>query len=1179
MRAQFFIIFLFITYATTTCTFQKKGQLFQLRKASKTGLKFNNQITISDSLNAITFEYIYNGGGAAVGDVNNDGNKDLFFAGNMVTSRLYLNIGNLEFEDITEPSGVTTNSWCTGISLVDINNDELLDIYISVAGLVESELRRNIFFINQGIDENGIPHFINKAEEMGLDDDGYSTMAAFFDYDKDHDLDMYLLTNSMEGNQRNMIKPISIRGESETTDRFYLNKGDDTFTNYSLEAGIQKEGFGLGIALCDINQDSWVDVYCANDFISSDLLWINNQDGTFTERAGEYFKHFTSNGMGMDIADYNNDALLDIVVLDMMPASNLRQKLMFAFRNMDRLHESIEMGYLPQFMRNTLQLNMGKGADGKYRFSEISFLAGMHQTDWSWAPLLMDFDNDGWKDLLITNGYRKDVTNLDYISDIIRETKFGDNKENRLYLINAIYELEDVKLPNHIFKNNTDLTFEDKSEEWGLSIPTFSNGTVTCDFDNDGDLDIVVNNIDEEVHLYENLLNEKNNINGHFLTLNFDQKIKESEKIGSKIWIFQKQNKQFFEYSSYRGYKSTVDPAIHIGLGNNEQVDSLIVQWPDGTVQKTIDVKCDTIHIISRSNLAKFNEGNYIENFIDHYEDIEFKEISKTLELVEKHHETHFNDFKRTPSLIRSLSRYGPSLTVGDINQDGLDEVIMGGDRNKNTIIFMQQSNHTFSKSDLLIDSLYEDMGSLLFDADGDLDLDLYLVSGGSFWKENDPMYQDRLYINDGTGQFQYDSTALPQISSSGSCVVAGDYDRDGDLDLFVGGRLVPNKYPSTPKSYLLENVDGKFTNRSGKLGNTQGLLGMVTSALWTDVNNDDKLDLMITGEWMRITVLINTDTSFVDQSDFYKLTNTAGWWNSINGGDFDNDGDIDYLVGNYGLNSWYKATVKEPLEIHAKDFDRNGTFDPVITNYIDGKSYIVHTRNTINQLIPSMANRFMTYESYGSAPFNKSFTTQELEGAIHLTCQMMQSIILENVDGIAFIIHNLPLEAQFSPIFGTILEDFNNDNRLDVMIVGNSMADESVAGYYDASYGSILINKGDFNWNTPSPSNTNFIADGDKKALTRITLDQKSAYLVSENDGYLQAFSEHSNQADRIIKLNNQDWYYFINYNGSKRKVELYYGSGYLSSSSRNISLALDLNQLSITNFQGIPRSIYFIE
>ena len=388
-----------------------------------------NEITINDSMNTITFEYIYNGGGAAVGDVNNDGKKDLFFAGNMVSSRLYLNQGDLNFEDITEQSGSATDSWCTGTSFVDINDDGLLDLYVCVAGLVKPELRKNIFFINQGIDKNGIPHFKNLAYQMGLDDEGYSTMGVFFDYDKDHDLDMYLLTNTMAGSNRNMIMPIGMKGEKPSTDRFYINNGDGTFTNWSREAGILQEGFGLGIALCDINQDSWIDVYCANDFISNDLLWINNQDGTFTEQAGTYFKHFTSNGMGMDIADYNNDALLDVVVLDMMPVTNLRQKSMFAFRNMDRLHESIEMGYLPQFMRNTLQLNMGKAADGKYRFSEISFLAGIYQTDWSWAPLLMDFDNDGWKDLLITNGYRKDVTNLDYISDILRETKFGDNEE------------------------------------------------------------------------------------------------------------------------------------------------------------------------------------------------------------------------------------------------------------------------------------------------------------------------------------------------------------------------------------------------------------------------------------------------------------------------------------------------------------------------------------------------------------------------------------------------------------------------------------------------------------------------------------------------------------------------------------------------------------------------------
>jgi len=1095
------------------CTSNKKDRLFVLRAASSTGLHFNNQITISDSLNAVTFEYIYNGGGAAVGDVNNDGKKDLFFAGNMVSSRLYLNKGDLKFEDITEQSGTNTTSWCTGASFVDINDDGLLDLYVCVAGLVEPEQRRNIFFINQRIDNDGIPHFVDSAKEMGLDDDGYSTMAVFFDYDKDIDLDMYLLTNAMEGNQRNMLKPISTNGESESTDRFFINKGDGTFTDWSKEAGILIEGFGLGVAICDINQDNWPDVYCANDFISSDLLWINNRDGTFTEMAAQYFKHTTNNGMGMDVADYNNDGLLDIFVLDMMPVSNERQKSMFAFRSMDRMHEAVEMGYMPQYMRNTLQLNLGRFPDSLHHFSEIGMLAGIHQTDWSWAPLLVDFDNDGWKDILITNGYRKDVTNLDYISKIIRETSFRNDDDKQSYLVNAIMNLGDVKLPNYIFKNKKDLTFEDKSKEWGLDIPTFSNGTVIADLDDDGDVDIVVNNIDQEVYLFENTINSSyENAKHHFLILKFDKSLKESEKIGTKIWIFQHSNMQFFEYSPYRGYKSTIDQDIHIGLGSNKSLDSLIVQWPEGMVNKIYTPKTDTILTIKKVITSQKFNISYFDEFASEESEVVFKDVTDSLGLGIKHLESYTNDFRMTPTLMKSLSKNGPTLTTGDVDLDGLEDIIIGSDKEIKTILLKQSVNHRFTMCKILDDSVYEDYGTLLFDADNDGDLDLYIVSGGSLWKENDLRYQDRLYYNDGKGNFQHAIDALPVLTSSGSCVIAKDYDLDGDQDLFVGGRLVPRKYPSTPQSYLLANENGTFKDQSVSLGKNQGKLGMVTSAIWADVNIDQQPDLIIVGDWMQITLLMNENGTFVDRSTEYGLSNTDGWWNHINGSDFDNDGDIDLIAGNYGLNSLYKASIDEPLEIYGKDFDRNGVFDPVMTNYILGESYIVQPKNSMDQQIPSFANRFMTYEDYGKTSFNHSFSKEELVGAIHLKCNMMESVILENKEGKLFKIHNLPLTTQFAPIFGSAIEDFNNDDRVDIMLVGNSMADENIAGYYDASYGNILMNEGELKFKSISPIESNFIADGDKKALVKIIIGDQPVFLITENNGLLKAYSYHHN-------------------------------------------------------------------
>ena len=1161
---------LFILICATSCSF-KEDQLFQLLDSSKTGLEFINQININDSLNAVTFEYIYNGGGAAVGDVNNDGMEDLFFAGNMVSSRLYLNQRKLKFQDITDLSGVSTNSWCTGVSMVDINNDGLLDIYICVAGMVNSEKRKNIFFINQGIDENGIPSFVDMAAEMGLDDIGYSTMSVFFDFDKDQDLDMYLLTYFMDGMSRNQVRPIHKNGESANTDRLYRNDGDGTFSNASREAGILVEGYGLGVALCDINQDNWTDVYCANDFISNDLLWINNQDGTFTESAGKYFKHMSNNGMGMDVADYNNDGLLDVTVLDMRPVTNVRQKSMFSFRNMDGLNKSTEMGYMPQFVRNTLQLNMGKFRDGAFQFSEIGMLAGMHETDWSWAALFADFDNDGWKDLLITNGFRKDITDLDFLETLNRQNTFGTKETKHMNQVNAMAALPDVKLSNYAFQNKGDLTFEDKSKDWGLDEPTFSNGTIIADLDHDGDLDIVLNNIDQEVHLYENLWNKQESFSdsSHYLTIKFDARLKGSEIIGTKFWVHQLGNNQYFEYSPYRGYKSTVSPNIHIGLGRNQEIDSLIIQWNDGYVQKEKIVNTDTTYVISKSNSSKLYQGSYITEFDQECGNLFFKDITDLIRMNVKHQEVQLNDLQRTPTLIKHLSKFGPSLSVGDIDQDGLDDLFIGADKNIPFSIYRQNNDHTFSRIDVAGDSLYEDMGSLFFDADDDGDLDLYVVSGGSAWNNNDSAYQDQLYMNH-HGELQLNLEALPPINSSGSCVIAADFDNDGDLDLFVGGRLVPGNYPSTPQSYLLENENGIFKDVSEKLGADNGHLGMVTSALWTDVNMDRSPDLLVVGEWMKITVLINNSGSFIDQSDEYLLTNTSGWWNSINGGDFDNDGDTDYLAGNFGLNSIYKASIEQPLEIHAKDFDRNGMIDPIITQYIDGEAYIIHTRNTLMNLIPGVEYRFSTYASYGNTPFHNAFSEEELKGAIHLDCKMMQSILLENVDGREFKVHDLPNEAQFSPIFGSVLEDFNNDNRLDMMLVGNSKEPDRMAGYYDASFGNIVLNVGDFSWNVLGPSNTNFIADGDKRAIVKLEVNKEPVYLISENDRYLKAIKQTEREVSGL-KLTDKDWYYFI----EGRKVELYHGSGFLSSSTRTQFLPKKINQINVTDFSGKQRIV----
>lgn len=576
------------------CTSSRENNAFELLSVNRTGIDFNNALTISDTFNGLTFEYIYNGGGVGVGDVNNDGLKDLFFTGNMVSSRLYLNKCNLSFQDVTETAGVSTSKWCTGVSMTDINDDGWTDIYICVAG-PDSANRQNIFFINHGVDEQGIPHFTDMAEDMGLADNGYSTMAVFLDYDKDLDLDIFILTNAMEGIARSMIRPVRIDGSGPSTDRLYRNDGHGKFTNVSGEAGITIEGYGLGVAVADLNLDGWPDIYCSDDFLSNDLLYINNQNGTFTESAGQYFSHFTHNGMGMDIADINNDALSDVFVLDMLPPDNTRQKLMIASNRM-AFSQSISSGYLPQFLRNTLQLNRGIGPDGKPLFSEIAFLAGIHQTDWSWAPIFADIDNDGWKDLLVTNGFRKDVTNLDYAARLMEMTRFGTRESNRELVMAAMADLPDVKLNNFLFRNNHNLTFRDYTLNWGLDVPTFSNGAVLADLDNDGDLDLVVNNIDQPAMIFENHIPDVGN---GFLKIRFDRTISPALQYGAKVTLFHGGAMQYTEYYPFRGYKSTISDELHFGLGDDKQIDSLTVLLADGRKGVFFGMGSDTTMVLS----------------------------------------------------------------------------------------------------------------------------------------------------------------------------------------------------------------------------------------------------------------------------------------------------------------------------------------------------------------------------------------------------------------------------------------------------------------------------------------------------------------------------------------------------------------------------------------------------
>jgi enediyne biosynthesis protein E4 len=1153
-----FVFVVSILCMLAACHSNKDSLLFESVPASETGITFANTITTSDSINALNFDYIYNGGGVAVGDVNNDSLPDIYFTGNMVSGKLYLNKGNLQFEDVTEKAGVSTTKWTTGVAMIDINTDGFLDIYICVAGK-DSTQSANLLFVNNG---NGT--FTERAAAYGLADTGYSTQAAFFDYDKDGDLDMYLLTNAYESFNRNITRPKLTRGEGKSTDRLYRNNGNHTFTNVSREAGIVVEGYGLGVAISDINRDGWPDVYVANDFLTNDLLWINNQNGSFTESAAKYMKHQSHNGMGTDVADYNNDGLVDIVVLDMLPEDNLRQKTMFAAPNYDRFEQTLQYGYLPQYVRNTLQLNNGNGS-----FSEIGQMAGIHNTDWSWSALFADYDNDGLKDLLITNGYRKDVTNMDFITYSRESSMFGTDEQNRKESTAELEKLAGANVHNYVFRNKGDLTFEDKSQSWGMGEPGYSNGAAYTDLDRDGDLDLVINNIDREASIYRN--NADKLLSNNYLQIELIGAELNKRGLGTKVELMSGGNKQFQEQTLYKGYKSTVDPLIHFGLGTITKIDTLTISWPDGKLQQLYNILANQRLSIDYRQARPPDSGLVPASITSQ---TIFSEVSGKNGLAYKHQESDFVDFKIQPLLPHKFSQNGPGLAVGDVDGNGLDDFYIGGAAGKPGTLFFQTPTGRFESHEVA-KQREEDMGSLFFDADGDGDLDLYVVSGGSEFEENSASYQDRLYINDGKENFTIQKEALPEIGSSGSCVTAADYDLDGDLDLFVGGRIVPGKYPFPSRSYILQNNKGTFTDVTAKVCQELQQIGLVTAALWSDFNNDNQIDLVITGEWMPVSFFENKNGKFINVTKIAGTAQATGWWNSLTSGDFDQDGDIDYIAGNLGLNTKYKASAKEPVCVYAKDYDQNGSIDPILCYYIMGENYPTHPRDALIDQINGMRGRFQRYEQYGKATLDKVLTNQELEGALVVRSEYFQSAYVENQGNGKFTMKPLPIQAQVAPVFGMLTRDFDGDGLLDVLLAGNSYATEVQTGWYDASVGLLLKGDGKGNFYPVSVTKSGFFVNKDAKGIAEL-MDSKgnALVLVASNADSLKAFSYLP--GSQFISLQPSDQYAILTHkNGKKSKHEFYYGSSYLSQSARILQVPADVTAASIYEASGKSRAI----
>ena len=1168
----------------------KKRPLFELIAPEHSNIHFNNLIVENDSINPIDVTNIYNGGGVGMGDFNNDGLQDIYFTGNLVSNKLYINKGNLTFQDITKESGTDGKGrWCRGVAVVDINNDGLMDIYVCVSMDKISERRQNILYVNEGQDKNGIPHFKDMAAAYGLNDTTHSTMATFFDYDNDGDLDMYLVVNEILKTQNPAVfRPIIHDGTFPSTGRLYRNDFDiklkhPVFTDVSKQAGTGTEGYGHSVCIADFNKDGWKDIFVTNDFNSNDLLYINNRNGTFTDKAASYFKHTSANGMGQDVIDINNDGLSDVVELDMNPQDNFRKKMMMSANSYQNFQNSDLYGYQYQYVRNTLQINQGPRVNendsvGDPIFSEVGFFAGIAETDWSWTPLVQDFDNDGYRDIIITNGFPRDVTDHDFVS-------FRQRSYNVASKDFTLSQIPQVKIHNYAYHNKGNAIFSDETFNWGLEKPAFSNGAAYADLDNDGDLDMVINNIDDEAFVYENTSMGKKKDDNHYIAVKLVGDSLNRNGLGTWIELYYAGKQQVIEQTPYRGYLSTDQLDPHFGVGNISTIDSIVVKWPDGKMQILKNIATEKTITINKSEA----NTNYSWEQPLTAKNTLFKEITDSVNIHFIHKQNDFIDFNIQKLLPHKLSEYGPGLAVGDIDGNGLDDIISGGASANSAQLFFQQPDNLFLQKALLPSNVItskqnEDMGLLLFDADGDGDLDLYIASGGYQNPSNTANYQDKLYVNDGKGNYTQDTTALPGNLTSKSCVRAVDYDRDGDLDLFIAGRVDPWNYPKPVSSFIYRNDSRnghiKFTDVTKEVAGDLNNIGLVCDAVFTDFDNDGWPDLILAGEWMPITFLKNEKGVFKNISSLSGINNQAGWWNTIVPGDFDNDGDMDYIIGNAGQNSYYKASEQYPVSIYAKDFDNNGSYDAFPTLYLPTsqsdqtrKEYPAQTRDDIVKQMIGMRSKFQNYKLYAEASIDQLFTKEQLKDALVLRAFNLKSCLLKNDGNNKFSLAPLPAQAQFSVLNGMIADDFDGDGNIDVLINGNDYGTEVSVGRYDALNGLLLKGNGDGSFIPQTILESGIYIPGDGKALVKLR-GSNNKYLVaaSQNRGPLKVYK--LKQENKMIALKPDDFSAEIKYkNGKVQKQEFYYGCSFLSQSARFLIISKTTSSVIIYGIKGQSR------
>ena len=1043
MKKRFFSMFLLFFTACSIFAQNPPTPLFKSVPKSETSINFANMLKESPELNIIAYEYFYNGGGVGLGDFNNDGLIDIYFSGNLQPAKLYLNKGNFKFEDITSKAGVGgKKGWKTGVSIADVNGDGFLDIYLCYSGPLDRKNRANELFIN-----NGNLTFSEKGVSMGVADAGFSTQAVFFDYDRDGDLDLFVINHNNKSFRNFDASFVKQMVDPDAGDRLYRND-QNLFKDVTTQAGIISNplGYGLGVSVSDLNNDGWPDLYVTNDYVEEDYLYINNHDGTFTEKLKEQMGHLSNFSMGCDIADINNDGWTDVFTLDMLPEDNLRQKLLYMPDNYELYNNQIKNGFGNQLMKNMLQLNNGNGS-----FSEIAQLSGVYCTDWSWASLFADFNNDGNKDLFISNGYGRDMTNRDFVKFYANERLKYQRDEPSENMFQMLQSIPITPIHDYIYLNNGNLKFTDVSNASGFDKPTLSNGAAYADLDNDGDLDLVINHLNAPAEIFRNMIVENGN-GGNWVNVSLKGNGNNSAAIGAVVTAYTQQGIIKLENYPVHGFQSSMQGPLHIGL-SSFPLDSIVIQWPDGKKETTLNIHPNTNNNFSYPTELK-------DSLIPQKINPIFSKSATNFPY--KHISPETNDFKEQPLMPSMISYNGPRIAKADVNNDGLEDLFVCGAQGQEGQLFIQKIDGQFiadAQPDFAKDALSDDADAIFFDADNDGDQDLYVVSGGYNFVQGDNELQDRLYIND-KGKFYKTVNSLPKEALSGSCVRVADIDNDGDLDIFVGSRVVPGRYPESPKSLLfINNGKGEFTNAPEALQTALDSLGMVTDAAWIDLDNDGWKDLVVCGEWTKIHLLSNKNGKLTDLSDQHFPDALKGWWNRLQLADMDDDGDLDLIAGNWGLNSPIKVSEEQPATMLYNDFDNNGSVDPLICYFIKGKSYPMASRDEMTDQMVSLRQKFPTYAAYANTTIDNILTPDQLKSAKQLTANYFETTYFENNKG-SFQAKKLPLQANFFPVFAISTGDFDHDGKADILLAGNTDHARIKVGKMDAGYGVLL--KGD---------------------------------------------------------------------------------------------------------------------